>query len=165
MRYEGNSELFFPLYLGLLILGGMIAIRSWTLIDSNSLPVTRRWVDRTVGVFFLVVALFLVVGLHLPGLIDAWSDHPASTEYLADPVVFWLVKFMDLGLVVPGLLAAGIGILMGRRWACKLEYATVGWAALLGHRWQEWRLPCRPPETRPPPLPTRSSSAASPSSH
>ena len=133
VRYEGNSELFFPLYLGLFILAGVIAIRSWTLMDSDSIPVTRRWgVDRTVGVFFLMVALFLVVGLHLPGLIDAWSDEPASSEYLADPLVFWLVKFMDLGLVVPGLLLAGIGVLMGWQWAHKLEYAAVGWAALLG---------------------------------
>jgi hypothetical protein len=132
VRYPGNSERFFPLYLGLFILAGAIAIRAWTLIDIDRLPATRRWVDRTLGIFFLVMAAFLTLGLHLPGLIDAWSDQPTSVEYLADPVVFWLVKFMDLGIVVPGMALAGVGILRGRHWASKVKYVAVGWAALLG---------------------------------
>lgn len=132
VRYPGNSERFFLLYLGLFVVAGAIAIRAWVRIDSDRLPVTKRWVDRTLGVFFLVVAAFLAVGLHLPGLVDAWADQPTSAEYLADPAVFWLVKFMDLGIVVPGLVIAGIGILSARPWVAKLEYAAVGWAALLG---------------------------------
>lgn len=131
-RYPGNSEQFFFLYLGLFVLAGVIVIRAWTLIDAERLPVNARWVDRTIGVFFLVMAVFLVGGLHLPGLIDAWADQPTSPEYLADPAVFWLVKFMDLGIVVPGLVAAGIGILRDRPWVAKIKYAAVGWAALLG---------------------------------
>lgn len=132
LRYPGNSERFFPLYLGMFILAGAIAIRACSAIDPARLFATRRWVDRSVGIFFLVVAFFLAFGLHLPGLIDAWSAEPASTEYLADPVVFWLVKFMDLGIVVPGLVAAGIGILRGSSWTNKLKYAAIAWAALLG---------------------------------
>ena len=131
-RYAGNSERFFPLYIGLFMLAGAIAIRSWTMIDIEALPVTRRWVARTLGIFFLIVAAFLVFGLHVPGLIDAWADQPTSTEYLADPAVFWLVKFMDLGIVVPALMLAGIGTLRNRPWVAKISYAGVGWAALLG---------------------------------
>lgn len=132
VRYPGNSERYFLLYLGLFVVAGAIAVRAWAMIDSDRLPVTKRWVDRTLGVFFLVVAAFLAVGLHLPGLIDAWADQPTSAEYLADPAVFWLVKFMDLGIVVPGIVMAGIGMLSARPWVVKLEYAAVGWAALLG---------------------------------
>ena len=33
----------------------------------------------------IVVAGFVLVGLHLPTLIDAWRDHPERPEYLADP--------------------------------------------------------------------------------
>ena len=132
VRYPGNSERFFLLYLGLFVLAGAIAISAWGSIDFDRLPANRRWVDRTIGTFFLVVAAFLVVGLHLPGLVDAWADQPTSTEYLADPAVFWLVKFMDLGIVVPGLVLAGVGILRARPGAAKLKYAMAGWAALLG---------------------------------
>lgn len=132
VRYPGNSERFFTLYLGLFVLAAAIAVRAWTVIDADRLPATKRWVDRTLGVFFLVMATFLLIGLHLPGLIDAWADQPTSTEYLADPTVFWLVKFMDLGIVVPAMVLAGVGILRDRPWAHKIKYAVVGWGALLG---------------------------------
>ena len=132
VRYPGNSDRFFPLYLGMFILAGAIAIRAWAIIDIGRLPVVSRRADRTLGIFLLVVATFLTVGLHVPGLIDAWADQPTSAEYLADPSVFWLVKFMDLGIVVPTLVLAGIGSLRRRDWAGKVTYAAVGWAALLG---------------------------------
>lgn len=132
VRYPGNSERFFLLYLGLFVVAGAIAIRAWNMMDVDRLPATVRWIDRTLAIFFLVVALFLVVGLHLPGLVDAWAEQPTSTEYLADPAVFWLVKFMDLAIVVPALVVTGIGILRARPWAAKVKYAVVGWTALLG---------------------------------
>ena len=130
-RYPGNSESFFPLYIGLFILAGGVAIGSWKVIDDSELPETPSRVKRFFGWFVLVIALFLTVGLHLPGLIEVWTGNPGP-EYLADPVVFWLVKFMDLGLVVPALVAVGIGVLSGARWAAKAKYAAVGWIAMLG---------------------------------
>lgn len=130
--YPGNAERFFALYLGLFVLAGAIAISSWLTLDVSKLAQTSKTVDRVFGWFTLVVALFLTVGLHLPGLADAWSDQPSSTEYLADPVVFWLVKLMDLGIVVPVLVLVGIGVLRDAPWAQKPMYAAVGWTALLG---------------------------------
>ena len=131
-RYPGNSERFFLLYLGLFLLAGAIAVVSWRTIHSAALPQTTRRVNRVFGWFALVVAAFLVLGLHLPGLVDAISNEPTSSEYLADPVVFWLVKFMDLGLVVPALAVVGVGALRDAGWAIKAKYAAAGWMALLG---------------------------------
>jgi hypothetical protein len=131
-RYAGNSERFFPLYLGLFVLAGAIAVISWRTIDTANLPAVLKRLNRLFGWFVLVVAFFLVVGLHLPGLADAWADQPSGTEYLADPVVFWLVKFMDLALVVPALVVVGIGVLRDDAWVEKAKYAVAGWVALLG---------------------------------
>lgn len=131
-RYPGNSERFFLLYLGLFLLAGAIAVVSWRTIDASVLPQATRRVSRIFGWFALVVAAFLVLGLHLPGLVDAISNEPSSSEYLADPVVFWLVKFMDLGLVVPALVVVGVGVLRDAEWAVKAKYAAAGWMALLG---------------------------------
>ncbi len=131
-RYAGNSEKFFPLFVGLLVLAIAIAIRAWSAIDAERLPTTTRRLDRVVGWFAFVVATFLALGLHLPGLLDAWQDQPIAPEYLADPVVFWLVKLMDLGLVVPALVAVGWGSLRGAAWASRAKYAAVGWMAMLG---------------------------------
>lgn len=132
LAYPGNSERFFLLFLGLFVLAGAILVRAWSAIDFETLPVPRPRVSRGLGVFLVVVAAFLTLGLHLPGLVDAWADQPTSVEYLADPVVFWLVKFMDLGIVVPLLVVAGIGLLRARGWAVRIAYGAVGWTALLG---------------------------------
>lgn len=114
-RYPGTSERFFPLFLGLLVLALAIAIRAWSAVDASRLPATTRRLDRLVGWFAPLVAAFLTFGSHLPGLLDAWQEQPSAPEYLADPVVFWLVKLMDLGLVVPALVAIGWGESEGRR--------------------------------------------------
>ncbi|WP_372595381.1 hypothetical protein, partial [Actinotalea sp.] len=131
-RYPGNSERFFPLYLGLLVLALLIGVRAWNAIDLERLPAPGRGVNRALGTFALVVAGFLALGLHLPGLLDAWSAQPSAPEYLADPVVFWLVKLMDLGLVVPALLAVGWGTLRRAPGVQRATYAVAGWMAMLG---------------------------------
>ena len=131
-RYPGNSERFFLLYLALFVLGGAIVFPAWAAIDPDRLPGTSRSADRWLGWFLLVVAIFLVLGLHLRGLLDAWSASPSAPDYLADPGPFWLVKFMDLGIVLPGMGAIAVGILRGSKWARTAKYAAVGWLALLG---------------------------------
>jgi hypothetical protein len=78
-----------------------------------------------------VAALFLVLGLHLPTLLAVWGSSPTE-EYLADPGLFWIVKLMDLGIIVPVMAGVAIGLARGRPWAHKAKYAVVGWFALLG---------------------------------
>ena len=131
-RYEGNSERFFVLHLVIFVLGGAIALSSWASIKALRFPPMTRRSRRVLGSFVIVVAGFVLVGLHLPTLIDAWRDQPERPEYLADPGVFWVVKLMDLGIVVPTLTAVGIGLVRGADWAHKAAYGALGWFALLG---------------------------------
>ena len=131
-RYEGNSERFFVLHLAIFVLGSAIALSSWATIKNLRLPPMTRRSRRVLGSFVIVVAGFVLVGLHLPTLIDAWRDQPERPEYLADPGVFWVVKLMDLGIVVPTLTAMGGGLLRGAGWAHKAAYGALGWFALLG---------------------------------
>jgi len=130
-RYPGNSEQFFPLFLGLLVLSGAIAIGAWSVTSRSDLPVPPSSVRRIFGWFAVIVAAFLVLGLHLPTLLDVSAGQPGP-EYVSDPVVFWLVKLMDLGLVTPALLAVGFGLVARKGWAIKPMYAAAGWIALLG---------------------------------
>ena len=131
-RYEGNSERFFVLHLVIFVLGGAIALSSWASIKALRFPPMARRSRRVLGSFVIGVAGFVLVGLHLPTLIDAWRDQPERPEYLADPGVFWVVKLMDLGIVVPTLTAVGVGLLRGADWAHKAAYGALGWFALLG---------------------------------
>ena len=132
LRYPGNSERYFLLFVALFVLAGFTLQRAWASVGAARLPPWPRGLARLVGVFALVVAAFLAFGLHLPGLLDAWRAQPTGSELLADPAVFWLVKFMDLGIVVPILLVVGIRQLRRRPASAPMAYAMVGWMALLG---------------------------------
>ncbi len=131
-RYPGNSERFFPLFLGLFVLAGAIAVQAWAVTTRLEFPAPSKVVNRAFGWLAILIALFLTVGLHLRGLMDAWSTQPAGPEYLADPTLFWLVKFMDLAVVVPALAVVGVGALRRRPWVATARYAAAGWMALLG---------------------------------
>jgi hypothetical protein len=132
LRLPGNVERFFPLLLGVFILAAAIALRAWNSIPAARLPATSAGVDRTAGVLLLVIAAFVVVGLHLPNYLDAMRDHPSTVQYLSSPTAFWLVKFMDLGIVVPAAIAVGVGALRHRPWARKPVYALLGAYTLIG---------------------------------
>jgi len=128
----GNVERFFPLLLGVFVLAVAVVIGAWSVSAADPLPGPSLRADRVAGVAVLAIAGFVVLGLHLPGYLDALSSAPTSVGYLSSPTAFWLVKFMDLGLVVPAAVAVGIGTLRHRRWAQRPLSALVGGYALLG---------------------------------
>ena len=130
-RYSGTSERWFPLFWALVTLSGAAIVLAGRRLARALEPTPRRRLEVVVGWYLLVVAVFLTVGLHLPGLVDAWRDQPTSAEYLADPGVFWVVKLMDLAVVVPVVVAVGAGLLTGRGWARRLLAPITGWCALL----------------------------------
>jgi hypothetical protein len=132
LRLPGNVERFFPLLLAVFILAAAIAVRAWNSIPAARLPATSAGVDRTAGVLLLVIAAFVVVGLHLPNYLDAMRDHPSMVQYLSSPTAFWLVKFMDLGIVGPAAIAVGVGALRRRPWARRPVYALLGAYSLIG---------------------------------
>jgi hypothetical protein len=132
LRLPGNVERFFPLLLGVFVLAGAIAVRAWGSVPVARLPATSLRADRVAGVLLLVIAAFLVAGLHLPGYLDAMRDQPAAVQYLSSPTPFWLVKLLDLGIVVPAAIAVGIGALRHRAWARKPVYAILGAYTLIG---------------------------------
>jgi hypothetical protein len=58
----------------------------------------------------LLVAAFLVFGQHLRPMIIAWRDPASLTEYASSPTPFWMVKLMDLGIIVPAAVLTAIGL-------------------------------------------------------
>lgn len=129
-QYEGNNERFFPLHLALAVTGGAIALRSWSVIDQEALPPLSARLRKTAAFTMLGAAGFLALGLHVPTLIAVWRGNPPS-EYLEIPAAFWTVKLMDLGLIVPAAMAAGVGLLRGSRAAQGSTYGLVGVFAMI----------------------------------
>lgn len=132
LHLPGNVERFFPLLLAMFLLAAAIVLRGWGLARPEGLPVSSRRLERGSGILLVVIAAFVVVGIHLPGLVDALRDHPSGAAYLAMPTTFWVVKFYDLGIVAPAALTVGVGLLRRRQWARKPAYAILGGYVLLG---------------------------------
>jgi hypothetical protein len=65
-------------------------------------------------------------------MLVAWSDPGSLVEYASSPTPFWLVKLMDLGIVVPAALAAGIGLARGAGWALRVAYPLLTAYTFLG---------------------------------
>lgn len=129
---HGNSERAVPLMLALFWVAGAGFVLAWRAVDVAALPEPGDVLRRSVGSALLLVAVFLTFGLHLRGLVDVVNGPPYGVEYNQGPTVFWIVKWMDLGLVVPLSLLTAVGVLRRAPWARLLAFAVVGWAALLG---------------------------------
>lgn len=132
LRRPGNVERYFPLLLAVFVLAAAVALHAWSGARASRLPAGSRALERGSGVLLLVIAAFVAVGLHLPTLVDALRDQPSGAAYLDTPNLFWLVKFYDLGLVVPAAIAVGIGLLRRRSWARRPAYAILGGYVLVG---------------------------------
>jgi hypothetical protein len=123
LRLPGNVERFFPLLLGVFILAEAVIVLAWRSLPPLPRPSTA--LRRAAGIVLLLVATFLVFGQHLRPMITAWQDPSSLTEYASSPTPFWMVKLMDLGIIVPAAVAAGVGLLRGASWAVQVTYVLI----------------------------------------
>lgn len=128
----GNSERFFPLFLTLAVLGGACLVLAWTQLRDRPLPALSPHMRTVVVAVVAGIAVFLTLGLHLPGLVDVVGGPPYDVAYTQGPTVFWVVKLMDLGLVVPLAAVTAMGLRRDAAWSRRLAYGMVAWGALLG---------------------------------
>ena len=130
LNLPGNNQRFFLLHLSLFVLGVAVAVIGWTTIDDDRLPDVSDGAAYLASRVLFVGALFLVVALHLPGIIDALSATPTNAAFRDSPTAFYVVKLMDLGLIVPASIVVGVGLSHRRPWATKMMYPLIGWLAL-----------------------------------
>ncbi|MEV1143789.1 hypothetical protein [Micromonospora sp. NPDC049799] len=126
LRLPGNVERFFPLLLAVFLLAEATLVLGWRAVPAD-LPAPPRRVERVAGGVLVAVAVFLVFGLHLRPMLVAWSDAASLTEYASSPTPFWLVKLMDLGIVVPVATVTGIGLLRRAAWASACPSRRWAW--------------------------------------
>jgi hypothetical protein len=123
LRLPGNVERFFPLLLAVFVLAEAVVILAWRLVPPLPRPAPK--LERAAALVLLLVAAFLVFGQHLRPMLIAWRDPAALTEYASSPTPFWMVKLMDLGIIVPAAVATGIGLLKGAAWARRVMYVLL----------------------------------------
>jgi hypothetical protein len=129
LREPGNNERYFPLFLAGFIVAGLIAATAWA--AEPPLGLTSLGLRRLTAGVLLFIAGFLVVGLHLSSFVDALRDVPTRTEYLTSPTPFWLVKLMDLGIIVPVAVATAVALWKKSALVPRVAYAVVGGYTLL----------------------------------
>lgn len=128
VRYPGNNERFFLLFLSLIILSWITAARAWSALD-DSPPAPSRWLRRALGVVMLL-------GGGLIGL--AWTAQLVpialtgnlGPDYLDSPSAFWTIRIVDLGFIVPMTLWTGVGLWNATRSAVKTAYALASFLTL-----------------------------------
>lgn len=130
LRLPGNVEYWFPLLLAVFVLAEAAVVLSLA-AGPRELPPPSPAGRKTAAASLLVVAAFLVVGQHLRPLLAAWSNPSSLTEYSSSPTPFWMVKLMDLGIIVPAAMASGVGLLLGAQWALKVMYPLLTGYAFL----------------------------------
>jgi hypothetical protein len=124
--YAGNNERFFPLFLPIVILAWVVAVRAWAALDSAA-PAPPRWLARTFTVVVLATNGLIgltwtaqVLGIAIGGMLPpGYADAPAG---------FWLIRLVDLGAVVPLSVATAAGVWRGQALANK---AAAGVASFL----------------------------------
>jgi len=126
-RYPGNSERYFVLFYAIVMLGLLVATLSWSQLGTPALP-SRRVQILAAG---LLIGVSALLGLAWIKAIADLIGGTRTTEYLEAPVLFWLVKTMDLAFVIPAAVATGVGLLRRSALAARVAAGMTCWLALM----------------------------------
>lgn len=99
---------------------------AWILASQQEVPQLSGRRRRTYGVILLALAAFIIsryLTVVLGGAMPA--------EFAQARTFFWSIFLLDLGVVVPTTLVAGIGMLHGAPRAHTALYSLLGWYALV----------------------------------
>jgi hypothetical protein len=114
LRYDGNNERFFLLFLALIVLGWTTAARAWAALDPEP-PRPAAWLGRGFGAVLLLAGG--VVGLAWTAqLVPIALTGALGPEYLDSPSAFW----------------TGLGLWRGSGSALKAAYGLASFLTLQG---------------------------------
>jgi hypothetical protein len=113
------------------VLAVAVVVCAWQSIDRVRLRPATVVSDHRRSWILLGLAAFIALGRQLPTIVQIAGDPAASTAYQDNPTAFWLVAFLDLGVVTPAAVAAAIGLRRGTACARTATYAVIGWFALV----------------------------------
>lgn len=132
-RYAGNNEYWFPLYLALVVLAWMTAISAWRRLTAVPLPTLSTRIQGALGALMLVLNLLFALAWlsSINAVLTRPHTSPAWQEYELDETLFWLIRLMDLGFVIPASVVIAVGLLRRLAWATRLAYAFLGFQTFI----------------------------------
>lgn len=99
----GNAEKYFLLYIGITSLASVLTVLAIHSLLGARLDVSPRWITITTWTFGIEAGLFAlmwigqILGIYLNGM---------SSEIEETRLLFWLVKYLDLGFMIPVIFIA-----------------------------------------------------------
>lgn len=127
--YPGNVEKFFPLYAGLVAGGAAVAAAAWSRLGGSTVPAPADGLRRALAGAFLGIGGFFALAWAAQIRLVLAGDPPS--EYVERPTLFWLIKLLDCGFVIPALIATGIGLLRRHPAALRAAYALAPFGTCL----------------------------------
>jgi hypothetical protein len=128
IRYPGNNERYFLLFLAVITLAWIVAARAWAALDPAP-PRPPVWLARGLAVVLALGAGVIGVAW-LAQLLDIAVSGAVTPEYLEAPSAFWTVRIVDLGFIAPVCLGVGVGLWRGSGLAIKAAYGVVAFMVL-----------------------------------
>lgn len=123
----------YPAYTGVALvhvamftLSVVVAVGAWTLGSRQPLPRLTDRRRRLYGVMLLLLAAFI-----LSRYSGAVTGGRLPAEFAEAHTFYWSIFLLDLGIVVPTTVAAGVGLLRGAPAAQPALYAVLLWYALV----------------------------------
>lgn len=130
--YDGNVEQYAWLFLVLIIGGLVLLIASLSMFTERDAPAFK---PRNLRIYVAVMSLFLLLFamMWLSELAEVISTGDTSTgSYEATPTLWWIVRYLDLGITIP-LGFVGLFLLLTRtRQAYPLVLLFFGFFVTLG---------------------------------
>jgi hypothetical protein len=126
----GEYRLVALFHVALVTLSGGLSLWAWSLSLDVPLPALSHRRERAYGVVLLALTAFVVVR-YLGALAGSVTGAPIPQEFADARTFYWSIVLLDLGVVVPGTLVAGVALLRGCRLGHRAMYAATGWFALV----------------------------------
>lgn len=128
-RFPGNVEKAFPLYITIIMGGFALALVTGHELVQREAPLPADGLRRVAGGLFLIIVLFFALAWSGQILLVYRGQAPAGYE--DSPTLFWLIRMLDLGFLLPAFAVTGIGLLRGWPVVVRLSYGLVSFAVCM----------------------------------
>ncbi|MGC4105209.1 MAG: hypothetical protein QM753_02490 [Thermomicrobiales bacterium] len=129
LHYDGNVERAFPLYAGMVALGTTISVMAWQAVREatavSAPPKTRRRMS------WGLIALGTIVALMWAAQIWQVYRGAPDTAYTESPTLFWTIKLLDYGFVIPVAFLLADGVQRDRHYAFEAGTALLCFFTIL----------------------------------
>jgi hypothetical protein len=127
--YDGNVERSFPLFAGMIAIGVVIVVLAGRQIAIRPAVIPPDRARNTLAGGLL--AMSGLVGIAWAGQILQVYRGTPSTGYSDSPAIFWLIKLLDYGFVIPVAVLIAAGVWQRRPHAFEAGTALACFASLL----------------------------------